>query len=155
MSGSGDYVSREAFLAEQRHLYCENCARRKGMKNGKMKFVYEIGDAPCRACGIGDVLDDVENFPAADVRPRWIPVTERLPEEPGMYIVFLRCGAELQDPWFPEDLSYVTAMHFDSDQRIWNDGIESYNANLDVVNKPHAYYITHWMPLPQPPKGGE
>ena len=72
-----DYISREAFLAEQRHLHCENCARRKGMKNGKMKFVYEIGDAPCRACGIGDVLDDVENFPAADVRPvvkaRWEP----------------------------------------------------------------------------------
>ncbi len=64
-----DYISREAFLAEQRHLYCENCARRKGIKNGKMKFAYEIGDAPCRACGIGDVLDDVENFPAADVRP--------------------------------------------------------------------------------------
>ena len=64
-----DYISREAFLAENRHLYCENCARRKGMKNGKMKFVYEIGDAPCRACGIGDVLDDVENFHAADVRP--------------------------------------------------------------------------------------
>ena len=35
-----DYISREAVLAEQRHLYCENCARRKGMKNGKMKFVY-------------------------------------------------------------------------------------------------------------------
>ena len=69
MSGSGEYISREAFLAEQRHLYCENCARRKGMKNGKMKFVYEIGDAPCRACGIGDVLDDVESFHAADVRP--------------------------------------------------------------------------------------
>lgn len=66
MSESGDYISREAFLAEKRHLYCENCARRKGMKNGKMKFVYEIGDAPCRACGIGDVLDDVEDFPAAD-----------------------------------------------------------------------------------------
>ena len=69
MSGSGDYISREAFLAEQRHLYCKNCARRKGMKNGKMKFVYKIGDAPCRACDIGDVLDGVENFPAADVRP--------------------------------------------------------------------------------------
>lgn len=64
-----EYIERERFLAEQRHSYCENCARRKGMKNGKMRFVYEIGDAPCRACGIGDVLDDVEDFPAADVRP--------------------------------------------------------------------------------------
>lgn len=61
-----DYISREALLAEQRHLYCENCARRK---NGKGKFVYDIGDAPCRACDIMDVLDAVEDFPAAAVRP--------------------------------------------------------------------------------------
>lgn len=61
-----EYIEREAFIAEQRHLYCENCTRRK---NGKGKFVYEIGDAPCRACGIMDVLDAVEDFPAADVRP--------------------------------------------------------------------------------------
>ena len=64
-----EYIDRDSFLAEQRHLYCENCAKRKGMKNGKMKFVYEIGDASCRACGYGDVLDDLEDYPAADVRP--------------------------------------------------------------------------------------
>ena len=64
-----EYIDREAFVKEQRHLYCENCARRKGMKNGKMRFVYEIGDAPCRACGYGDVLDDLEDAPAAAVRP--------------------------------------------------------------------------------------
>ena len=61
-----EYIEREAFLAEQRHLYCENCARRK---NEKGKFVYDIGDAPCRACDIMDVLDAVEDAPAADVRP--------------------------------------------------------------------------------------
>ena len=59
----GDLIDRDAFLAEQRHLYCENCERRKGMKNGKMKFVYDIGDAPCRSCGYGDVLDDIEDAP--------------------------------------------------------------------------------------------
>lgn len=59
----GDLIDRDAFLAEKRHLYCENCARRKGMKNGKMKFVYGIGDAPCRACGYGDVLDNIEDAP--------------------------------------------------------------------------------------------
>lgn len=60
------YIDRDAFLAEQRHLYCENCARHK---NGKGKFVYDIGDAPCRACDICDVLDAVEDAPAADVVP--------------------------------------------------------------------------------------
>lgn len=70
-----DYISREDFLADKRRLYCENCDRRKGTKNGKTKIVYEIGDIPCRSCGIGDVLDDVEEYPAADVAPvvhgRW------------------------------------------------------------------------------------
>ncbi len=59
----GRLIDAGAFIAEQRHLYCENCERRKGMKNGKAKFVYDIGDAPCRACGYGDVLDDLEDAP--------------------------------------------------------------------------------------------
>lgn len=67
-----EYIERDAFLAEQRHLYCDNCAKRK---NSKGKLVYDIGDAPCRACGICNVLDAVEDAPAADVRPvvrgRW------------------------------------------------------------------------------------
>lgn len=64
-----DYISREAFVESQRHLYCDNCAKRKGTKNGKVKFVYEIGDAPCRACGYGDVIDAAEDYPAANVVP--------------------------------------------------------------------------------------
>lgn len=63
------YISREAFLAERYKQYCENCPKRYGLKKGKSVVCYEIGDAPCRSCGIGDVLDDVEDFPAADVRP--------------------------------------------------------------------------------------
>ena len=63
-----EYIEREAFLEEKRKLYCENCKRRYGLKKGKSVVCYEIGDAPCRSCGIGDVLDDVEDFPAADVR---------------------------------------------------------------------------------------
>lgn len=60
------YIDREAFLATKRKVYCEDCDRRK---NSKGKMVYDIGDAPCRACGVDDMLDDVEDFPAADVRP--------------------------------------------------------------------------------------
>ena len=59
----GRLIDADAFIAEQQHLYCENCAKRKGMKNGKMKFVYDIGDAPCRACEIMDVLDSLEDAP--------------------------------------------------------------------------------------------
>jgi hypothetical protein len=36
------------------------------MKNGKIRFCYEIGDAPCRACDIGDTI---EYFLDEDVAP--------------------------------------------------------------------------------------
>jgi hypothetical protein len=36
------------------------------MKNGKVRFCYEIGDAPCRACDIGDTI---EYFLDEDIAP--------------------------------------------------------------------------------------
>lgn len=62
-----EYINRDAFLAQQRAWYCNDCNRRK---NSKGKFVYEIGEAPCRACDIGTMLDAVEDYPAADVVER-------------------------------------------------------------------------------------
>ena len=59
-----DYISRADFLEGEQNIYCVDCSRRK---NSKGRIVYEIGGAPCRACGICDVLDDLEDFPAADV----------------------------------------------------------------------------------------
>lgn len=62
-----EYIKREAFLDHMREQYCKDCARRKGMRNGKYKTLYEIGEAPCRACETDNVLNDVDDFPAADV----------------------------------------------------------------------------------------
>ena len=59
-----EYIDRDAFLEQQRAWYCKDCGRRK---NTKGKFVYEIGEAPCRACDIGTMLDAVEDYPAADM----------------------------------------------------------------------------------------
>jgi Zn finger protein HypA/HybF involved in hydrogenase expression len=83
-----EYIEREAFVAAKRKWYCADCERRKGVKNGKKRFLYEIGDAPCRACDIGDMIDAVDEFPAADVAPvvrgRWVkmpPYTHHQPDE--------------------------------------------------------------------------
>lgn len=62
-----EYIEREAFIDAKRKQYCGDCDRRKGMKNGKVRFCYDIGEAPCRACSVDDMLNDVEDFPAADV----------------------------------------------------------------------------------------
>ena len=63
-----EYIEREAFLADKKWLYCTDCDKRKGKKRGKMVTLYEIGEAPCKSCGINDMLEEVEAYPAADVR---------------------------------------------------------------------------------------
>ena len=64
-----EYIEREAFLADKKWLYCTDCDKRKGKKRGKMVTLYEIGEAPCKSCGIHDMLEEVGDYPAADVRP--------------------------------------------------------------------------------------
>jgi hypothetical protein len=64
-----EYIEREAFLVDKKWLYCTDCDKRKGKKRGKMVTLYEIGEAPCKSCGIHDMLEEVEAYPAADVRP--------------------------------------------------------------------------------------
>ena len=76
--------------------------------------------------------------------PQWISVDDRLPEESGLYITF-GCTA------VPVRLPH----NFDKDMGkfgVWWD--------YDTDGKKHPRYrfieaedITHWMPLPNPPKG--
>ena len=59
--GHGRLIDADAFIKNRTEISCENCDRRRGMKNGKLKFVYEIGGVPCRACDIGDMIDCVDD----------------------------------------------------------------------------------------------
>ena len=78
-----EYIDRDAFVMETQRRVCAFCDKRKGMKNGKYRVIYDIGDAPCRACGVDDMISEVEDFPAADVQPvkhgRWILNSDRIP----------------------------------------------------------------------------
>lgn len=58
--------------------------------------------------------------------PRWIPVTERLPEH-GWHLAY---GPTIK----------MEVLHFHSAEEVWSS--ERYY-NIEV---------THWMPLPEPPK---
>ena len=65
-------------------------------------------------------------------KPKWIPVTERLPEAGERVLCY--CRANIYE---------VMKMRTDGD---W------------VYDTNHIYmrsFVTHWMPLPQPPKEGE
>lgn len=78
-----------------------------------------------------EVLEDCDTIEV----PRWIPVTERLPEETGKYIVCTSKG------------SVYCAKFYVCDTGCYDHG--SY-FGTDSNTK-----ITHWMPLPDAPKDGE
>jgi len=60
----GRLINADAFIAEKRKQFCEDCDRRKGFENGKhTETIYEIGGAPCRACDIDDMLDFIDDAP--------------------------------------------------------------------------------------------
>lgn len=62
-------IDADALIDEAIERYCKDCNKRKGVKNGKWKIVYNIGDAPCRACDTDDMIDDLENAPTIDAVP--------------------------------------------------------------------------------------
>ena len=65
-------IDADATIKYLRELRCKDCDRRKGMKNGKIRFCYEIGEAPCRDCDIGDTIDyflDEDISPTIDAVP--------------------------------------------------------------------------------------
>ena len=86
---------------------------------------------------------DILAIPAADVveAPRWIPVTERLPE-------LIPCNA---------GTAYSEAVI------VWTDGKKAMIAVWDGIDflcaadywEAWGENITHWMPLPEPPEDGE
>ena len=69
---------------------------------------------------------------------RWIPVTERLPEEWVEVLVFARCRPDTEG--FVQTAVYIGNPGY---WRVtWNQCMLEYNI------------VTHWMPLPEPPKDG-
>ena len=71
-------IDADALIHDITKLYCEDCEKRKGKKNGKLKFVYEIGDAPCRACGLDCLKDVIEDAPTVDTERHgnWVKENE-------------------------------------------------------------------------------
>ena len=69
-------VDADAVAKHLHEFRCADCDRRKGLKNGKIQFCYEIGDAPCRACDIGDTIEyflDEDIAPTVDAIPvEWL-----------------------------------------------------------------------------------
>ena len=93
------------------------------------KWVAEIKDCP--KANVSDTEDDcIDKCPTVEV-PRWIPVTERVPMDDKNVIVCV-------------DGIVTTGYH---DERGW-----FWESDGKAIRRPR---VTHWMPLPKPPKGGK
>lgn len=112
-------IDADATIKYLREFRCKDCDRRKGMKNGKIRFCYEIGDAPCRACDIGDTIDyflDEDISPTVDAVTvgqckdcKHRPTQTEPPKTYGFSIEFpegSRCPCQCDDgfySWYPNN----------------------------------------------------
>lgn len=91
---------------------------RDGMELG----LYEKGDVVVDALNVAE-----SRIAELEAAQRWIPVSERLPEEDDGYCLIC------------VDFDYITMAYYDK-KYGWNGQFEGWNGT-----------ITHWMPLPEPP----
>ena len=119
-------------LREQAEHYCKHCSE----KSGEHLCGYK-GDQYCgpKAClDAADAIEDLENklnLWRQDKISRWIPVTERLPEVYETVLTYGKHGVLVD----------------------YYSGVKSELGNpLFMIM---GAKVTHWMPLPEPPKEGE
>ena len=61
------YIDADVLLDTVFEVHCKECDKRKGKKNGKYKTIYEVGEAPCKSCGVNDMREYIEDAPSANV----------------------------------------------------------------------------------------
>ena len=59
-------IDADALIDDLIERYCKECKKRRGIKNGKYRIIYEIGGAPCRACEVDDAKAELEDAPTAE-----------------------------------------------------------------------------------------
>lgn len=147
--------------------YIEREAAIKTMEKADCAAIADDADS----CKVDYLREIIESVPAADVipRPRWIPVTERLPEpETEVMIVCNENGRRF----------IATAIHEDGTQLseescwVWTDIWEysRYDEEHDDYFVPEGWWesrcftpddvyncmvdceVTHWMPMPELPE---
>ena len=94
----------------------------------------------------------------ADVveRPRWIPVTERLPDDnEAVNVVWVNHSPAIYYQHIKDKPQTATGVHYRGKWYWWSAVVQDYLAEYgkwepDLMDA--AIEVTHWMPLPEWPK---
>ena len=107
--------------------------------------IHRCNHPPCAM--VGDIVDAlIENGVTVQ---EWISVKDRLPEEDGSYLVTTNSFGDRQSVklrWFAKDGEDVDAYDLAGQKDVWY----LYDSECGYVS---IKTVTHWMPLPHPPKG--
>lgn len=116
------------------------------------------GFTPAVKKGIEIALNDavpqlLDDEPAADVQPapQWISVKDRLPDKDGNYLCYLECGDVCQSV-------FDSTIASEGEKFPFGEWVGVYNS--DTLGFADSYWeeydaVTHWMPMPEPPKEGD
>lgn len=120
-----DLISRQGAI-DVVDAICERC--------GKYK---EYNGVMCGTCALDGVEDSIEDLPSAE--PQWIPVSERMPDEPFGCLVTVEDEEPMTGALFTNILPYFVG--WDGEQ--WN----------DADGEQCPFEVLAWMPLPKPYEG--
>lgn len=146
-----EYISREA--VEQVLCGIANglsVGETNALETKDVKALYKIK-------GAKEILNTVDNdlcfIPAAEVQPvnQWISVKERFPDKDGDYLCYLECGLAIQ-------ATFDSTIASEGDKFPLGEWLQVYNSDTrDFTDSMWEEYnaITHWQPLPKPPKDGD
>ena len=146
---------------------CEQCPYwKKEQLNGRLKE--KLGTDTWTSCDIDrvglDAADLIERLTAENAAlrekvPRWIPVTERMPEE--LVLVNVVWVNRAPEPYYEriKNVPFSGTACFYREKWYWDspvvlDLLAEYGEDAsDLVDE--AVEITNWMPLQEVPEGGE
>ena len=98
---------------------------------------------------LGEVIDMLVAEPDVEVVQQWISINDRLPVKDGRYLVLKNIYGT---PWY--DVIYFAKNGRKVDKydfrREWKNVWYRYDSEWGNVT---TNDVTHWMPLPEPPKG--
>lgn len=119
----------------------------------------EILDPEHRECydGMDEVNEACRMGMEALKRTRWIPCSERPPENHDIWEQYNVLLCNYRPAWYGDDEYIVEKLvlpaEYNQEQKVWRVSGSGEIINALIEEKsPWRSYISHWMPLPEPPK---